>query len=115
MRRIRIENRRAQAIEAKDEQGGDWLIQARREIIVTAGSLHSPKILMLSGIGPRDELARHGIEICHEADQVGRNYHDHVGTPVTRKLLKKQGCSGRIRGWPRCAMALIILCWGAAC
>ena len=98
VQRIRIENRRARAIEAKDEQGGDWLIRARREIIVTAGSLHSPKILMLSGIGPRDMLNRHGIEICQQAEGVGRNYHDHVGVPVTRKLLKKQGLFGADRG-----------------
>ncbi len=115
VQRIRIENRRARAIEAKDEQGGDWLIRARREIIVTAGSLHSPKILMLSGIGPRDMLNRHGIEICQQAEGVGRNYHDHVGVPVTRKLLKKQGLFGADKGWPRCVTALIILCWGAAC
>lgn len=95
---IRIENRRAVAIETILEDGTQSLIKARHEIVLTAGSFHSPKLLMLSGIGPRDILSRHGIEIIHEADEVGRNYHDHVGTPVTRRLRGVRGLHGADRG-----------------
>lgn len=84
--RIRIENRRAVAVEARDLLGQEVLISARKEIVLTAGSFQSPKLLMLSGIGPRDVLERHGIGIVHEADEVGRNYQDHVGAPVTWRL-----------------------------
>ena len=96
--RIRIENRRAGAVEARDATGRDLLVRARREIILTAGSFHSPKLLMLSGIGPRDVLERHGIDIIHEADAVGRNYQDHVGTPVTRRLRGTRGLHGADKG-----------------
>ena len=96
--RIRTQNRRATAVEVKDNNGQDVVINARREIVLCAGSFHSPKLLMLSGIGPRDELDRHGIEIIHEADEVGRNYQDHVGAPVTRRLSGVKGLHGADRG-----------------
>lgn len=96
--RIRIQNRRAIAVEARDAFGCDVLINARREIVLSAGSFHSPRLLMLSGIGPRDELDRHGIDIVHEADEVGRNLQDHVGAPVTRRLKGVKGLHGADRG-----------------
>ena len=96
--RIRIKNRRAVAVETQSEVE-DVLISARREIILSAGSFHSPEILMLSGIGPRDVLERHGVSIVHEANEVGRNYQDHVGAPVTRKLKGAYGLHGSDRGW----------------
>lgn len=96
--RIVIENRRATAVEAVTAKGEQVVIKARREIILTAGSFHSPKLLMLSGIGPRDVLDRHGIDIIHEADEVGRNFQDHVGAPVTRRLKKPIGLHGAEKG-----------------
>jgi choline dehydrogenase len=48
-----------------------------REAILCAGALESPKLLMLSGVGPREELERHGIEVVHDAPGVGENLHDH--------------------------------------
>lgn len=96
--RLQVENRRAVAVEAKDGENRDVLIKATREIVLTAGSFHSPKLLMLSGIGPRDELERHGIEVIHEADEVGRNYQDHVGAPVTRRLVGAKGLHGADKG-----------------
>ena len=96
--RLRINNRRAVAVEARNMEGEDVVLRARREIVLTAGSFHSPKLLMLSGIGPRDELQRHGIDTVHEADEVGRNYQDHVGAPVTRRLKGSKGLHGADRG-----------------
>ena len=96
--RLRIKNHRAVALEARTEKGEEVLIKVRREIVLSAGSFHSPKLLMLSGIGPRDELERHGIEVIYEADEVGRNYQDHVGAPVTRRLKGAKGLHGADRG-----------------
>jgi len=97
--RIRTENRRAISVETKNNAGQDVSVMARREIILCAGSFHSPKLLLLSGIGPCDELARHGIDVVHEADEVGRNYQDHVGAPVTRRLDGIKGLVGADRGF----------------
>lgn len=96
--RVVVENRRAVAVEAKDGQGYDVLIRAAKQIVLTAGSFQTPKLLTLSGIGPRDELDRHGIEVVHEADEVGRNYQDHVGAPVTRRLTGAKGLHGADKG-----------------
>jgi choline dehydrogenase-like flavoprotein len=51
---------------------------AAREVIVSAGAFGSPQLLLLSGIGPREELARHGIAVRHELAGVGANLADHV-------------------------------------
>ena len=55
------------------------------KIVLSAGVYHSAQILLLSGIGPRAELARHGIAVAHELNGVGENYQDH---PVVTMTLK---------------------------
>ncbi|KMW60321.1 Choline dehydrogenase [Candidatus Rhodobacter oscarellae] len=57
---------------------GGKKITARREVILSAGAFGSPQLLMLSGIGPRDELAAHGIQVVHELPGVGQNLQDHL-------------------------------------
>lgn len=52
-------------------------IHAAREVIVCAGALQSPQVLLLSGIGPRDKLDPHGIKQSHDLPGVGENLHDH--------------------------------------
>ena len=61
----------------------DWQqysVFARQEVIISAGALHSPQLLMLSGIGPRNELNRHQIPVKMDLPGVGENLHDHVGS-----------------------------------
>jgi choline dehydrogenase len=67
-------------------------------VILTAGSFHSPKLLMLSGIGPADEISRQGIDVVRDLPEVGANYHDHVGCPVTFKLKGQLGLYGHDEG-----------------
>ena len=73
--RLLLDGGRATGVELR----GGRTIQARREGVVSAGAIASPKILMLSGIGDRDELARHGIESAHHLPGVGKNLQDHIG------------------------------------
>ena len=56
----------------------DELLEARREVILAAGSIGSPQILQLSGIGPSDVLQQHGLEVVHELPGVGDNLQDHL-------------------------------------
>ncbi|XP_076761408.1 glucose dehydrogenase [FAD, quinone]-like [Xylocopa sonorina] len=55
-----------------------YTVKADREVILSAGSLQSPQLLMLSGIGPRDQLDQLNISLIHDAPGVGQNLQDHV-------------------------------------
>lgn len=77
--RILLEARRAVGVEYR--QGGTLhRINATREVLLCAGALQSPQILMLSGIGPAAHLMQHGIPVLHDLAGVGANFHDHVDT-----------------------------------
>ena len=91
---IGFEGRKAVSVEARSADGEPVVLRANREIILTAGSFQSPKLLMLSGIGPMEHLLKHGIDLIHESAEVGDNYQDHVGAPVTRKLRRPRGLYG---------------------
>ncbi|MGE3307694.1 MAG: GMC family oxidoreductase [Rhizobiaceae bacterium] len=60
-------------------------VSARREVILCGGAFGTPQMLMLSGIGPGAELARHGIAVRHDAPAVGRNLQDHLDFTVLWK------------------------------
>ncbi len=77
VRKVVVEGERAIGIEVA--QGTlTRTIRADREVILCAGTVNSPQILMLSGIGAGDELKRHDIKVIHELRGVGRNLQDHV-------------------------------------
>jgi choline dehydrogenase-like flavoprotein len=75
--RILFEGRRAVGVEFRR---AGRLEQARvnREVLMAAGALQTPQILMLSGVGPASQLQRHGIGVVHDLPGVGQNLHDHV-------------------------------------
>ena len=76
-RRIVIENGVAVGVEI--EQGGQVsVVRARREVILSASSINSPKLLMLSGIGPGAHLQEHGIDVVADRPGVGQNLQDHL-------------------------------------
>ncbi|QBQ99765.1 GMC family oxidoreductase [Paraburkholderia pallida] len=70
-------NRRATGVEIV-QQGAKRTFHANREVIVAAGAVDSPKLLQLSGVGPRALLAKHGIDVVHELPAVGQNLQDHL-------------------------------------
>jgi choline dehydrogenase len=77
VRRIVIEHGRAVGVEIA-AKGRSIVERAAREVIVTAGAIGSPRLLMLSGIGPAAHLASHGIETIVDLPGVGQNLHDHL-------------------------------------
>jgi choline dehydrogenase len=80
-RRVVLEGKRAAGVEYERE-GQTVIARAAREVILSGGSYNSPQLLMLSGIGPADELAKHGIAVAHELPGVGRNLSEHPRVPV---------------------------------
>jgi choline dehydrogenase len=76
-RRVVIENGRAVGVEI-ERAGRIEVVKARREVIVSASSINSPKILLLSGIGPAVQLAEHGIPVIADRPGVGANLQDHM-------------------------------------
>ncbi|MEK9804266.1 MAG: GMC oxidoreductase, partial [Curvibacter sp.] len=75
--RVLFEGRRAVGV-AFLQEGRAQELRAAREVVLSAGALQSPQLLMLSGIGPGGLLHQHGIPVLHELPGVGRHLQDHV-------------------------------------
>ena len=76
-RKVVIQDGRATGVEV--ERGGKIeVIDAEVEVILAASSINSPKLLMLSGVGPAEHLAEHGIEVVADRPGVGQNLQDHL-------------------------------------
>lgn len=91
--RILIENGVAVGVEYK-QNGQLRQIRARREVLLSAGAMQSPQILMLSGIGDQHELMEHGIEVKKHLPGVGKNFHDHPDFIFGYKVREIQGTFG---------------------
>ncbi|MES2115664.1 MAG: choline dehydrogenase [Pseudomonadota bacterium] len=76
--RILMDGKRAVGVEYRDGDGILRQVLATLEVILSAGALQSPPLLMLSGIGPAPALERHGIRVVHDLPGVGRNLQDHI-------------------------------------
>jgi choline dehydrogenase len=79
--RILIEQGHAVGVEYL-QHGQPHVVRAHREVILSAGAIHSPHLLLLSGIGPADELKAHGVKPVHDAPSVGRNLNDQPGGSI---------------------------------
>jgi choline dehydrogenase len=79
--RVIIENGRAVGVEYR-QAGVVRTARARREVLLSAGALSSPKLLMLSGIGPEEELNPHGITVTVPSPGVGQNLQEHIWATV---------------------------------
>ncbi len=75
--RVIFEGKRAVELVVR-HKGKEHHIRANREIILSAGALNSPQILLRSGVGPANEIKPHGIEVVHALDGVGQNLQDHL-------------------------------------
>ncbi|MDX5401783.1 MAG: GMC family oxidoreductase N-terminal domain-containing protein, partial [Rhodobacterales bacterium] len=76
--RVLVENGRACGVRLTDGRQ----IDAAHEVVLTAGALATPLILMRSGIGPAADLTRHGIPVLSDRPGVGGNYQDHMAIPI---------------------------------
>jgi choline dehydrogenase-like flavoprotein len=63
---------------------------ARKEVVVSCGAYNTPKLLLLSGIGPKEQLDQHGIHQVVDAPEIGRNFHDHPAVALIWKLKQEK-------------------------
>jgi choline dehydrogenase len=78
--------------------GADTDVRAAREVIVCAGAIASPRLLMLSGVGPADSLRSHGLEVVHDLPGVGEGLNDHVNVLLSAFVEAPTYNTAR-RGW----------------
>jgi len=100
VKRIKISNGRAVSVEYR-RKGSVLGALADREIILSAGAFQSPQLLMLSGIGDRDELDHHGIHCAQELPGVGKNLQDHLFYPIAGFLKQNQGVNHYLKLWDK--------------
>lgn len=79
--KVNIENGQATGVTYMQD-GALHTVSAASEVIVCGGAIESPRILMLSGVGPKDQLDALGIEVAQDSPGVGQNLHDHTLCPV---------------------------------
>lgn len=94
--RVVIENGRAVGVTFKRD-GSIETAYAAREVILSGGAYNSPQLLLLSGIGPADEIARHGITPVLDLPGVGRNLSEHPRVPVHFGLKQKVSFLNELR------------------
>ncbi|SHG65452.1 Choline dehydrogenase [Kaistia soli DSM 19436] len=76
--RVVVEQGRAVGVEVAAGNGGTHIHRADREVIISSGAIGSPRLLMLSGIGPADHLQSVGVPVVHDLAGVGGNLQDHL-------------------------------------
>jgi choline dehydrogenase len=82
---IRIEAGRAAGVDVSAAEGRRRVL-ASREVLLCAGAVHSPQLLMLSGIGPARHIESLGIRVEADLSGVGANYHDHPAVPIALEM-----------------------------
>lgn len=90
-KRLVVDGDRVTGVEVRGPNGTDLNVTARREVIVAGGVYESPKLLMLSGIGPEEHLAELGIKTISSSQHVGQNLVDHPILPHVFRLQDGNG------------------------
>lgn len=85
--RVLFDGHRAMGVEVL--AGGEVEHISAGEVVLSAGAVKSPQLLMVSGIGPPDELSRHGIAVLHELPRVGRQFTDHGSLSLPFRMAKR--------------------------
>jgi len=98
VKRILMQDRRAIGIEMLQDNT-QRVFAAKREVILCAGALNSPQVLMLSGIGDGTELRRHGIDALHHLPGVGCNLQDHFVARIQAAVTPESSYNRALNGW----------------
>ena len=76
--KIIVENKKAIGVECINKDGEYFILNSNKEVLLSSGAFGSPQIMLRSGIGPKEEITKHGIELNHELPGVGKNLQDHI-------------------------------------
>jgi choline dehydrogenase len=95
--RIEVQNGRAVAVHYRDKAGQMQRVVANKEIILSGGAYNSPQLMLLSGIGPAEELAGHGIEMVHHLPGVGMNLQDHPSVAMVLNATRNVTLTNSLR------------------
>lgn len=101
--RVAVADGRAVGVELTDGR----LIRARAEVVLCAGTVQTPQILLLSGIGPGAHLREMGVAVAHDLPGVGANYHDHVASPLHMETADSTSYGLSWKALPRDALHLL--------
>lgn len=96
---ILFEGNRATGVAYTDAKGHQKQASCNGEVVLASGALITPKLLMLSGLGPAGHLAEHGIACRHDLPGVGQNFIDHPEVPITANLSGPYGYYKQGDGW----------------
>ncbi|MGR4871157.1 GMC family oxidoreductase [Variovorax sp. LARHSF232] len=98
--RITFEGLRATGVLYRDRAGAERTVRARREVVLAAGTVNSPKLLQLSGIGPGELLRDLGIPVRRDLPGVGENLRDHFGARLVARA-RDVVTINQLARWPR--------------
>jgi choline dehydrogenase-like flavoprotein len=99
VRRVEVENGRAVGVTYRDAKGVERRAFADGDVILAAGALVTPQLLMLSGLGPAAQLKEHGIATLVDLPGVGQNLVDHPEVPIIAKANGRHGYYRQGVGW----------------
>ncbi|MCC8994554.1 MAG: choline dehydrogenase [Candidatus Contendobacter sp.] len=105
--RVLIEGQRAVGVAYLDRSGQTVEVRARREVVLAGGAINSPQLLLLSGVGPRAELERHGIPVAHELPGVGQNLQDHLDIVVAHRDRRRASYGFALSFLPRLIKGIV--------
>jgi choline dehydrogenase-like flavoprotein len=91
---VELEGDRAVGVRLRRGRRGEELARAEREVVLSAGAIGSPQLLLLSGVGPAEELRAAGVEVRHDLPGVGRNLQDHPFVTMIWEVSDRQTLYG---------------------
>jgi choline dehydrogenase len=104
-RRLLFDGGRAAGV-AFEHDGRACEARAEREVLVCAGAINSPQLLMLSGVGPADHLREHGIDVRQDLAGVGRNLQDHLEVYVQYRCKRPITLYSAVKPWNQARIGL---------
>jgi choline dehydrogenase-like flavoprotein len=91
---VELDGDRAVGVRLRRGRRGEELARAEREVVLSAGAIGSPQLLLLSGVGPAEELRAAGVEVRHDLPGVGRNLQDHPFVTMIWEVSDRQTLYG---------------------